>query len=157
MTVRLVKALRDFTAIRDRFNAKVAEGGGDGVGAAINALIMAGTSPVKGFGRYKEYSTSYKAAIKDGQYGGGKKIRPVSLHLTGAMLKSQTARETTRNGRKVVTVGYTDPKAGYHNAGNEKLPRRPLIPSLPGEEFSRAIFEKVFRMAKESIDEILKK
>ena len=107
-------------------------------GEEINRTIESGTSPVKGEGRFKDYSDSYKSRIQGKKMQNlGKRLRPVNLKVTGELLDSQ--RVTI--GPNGVNVRYTDEKFIYHNetgAGKSRVLRR-MLPTRAGEEFSRAL------------------
>src|SRR3990167_930422 len=133
------------------------------LGDELNRQIKGGQSPVKGIGRYQDYSDSYKGAIDssggimrgtDGKLSSGKRKRPVNLFVSGAMQESQRLKET--EGGKV-KVSYGSKFAGYHNSGNANLPRRPLLPSQDGEDFSRTISKFLFDIAKKAISIVTKK
>ena len=98
--------------------------------------IERGVSPVKGEGRFPEYSEVYKDQIKDGRYA-GKRTRPVNLRLTGDLLKSLIIKATNKG----LSVIFDNKLADIHNrlgAGKSKAFRR-MLPTEKGEEFSRSI------------------
>ena len=109
---------------------------------AVKAELAIGKSPVEGQGRLVGYSAGYKNEIKtiySKKYG--KRERPVNLYLSGTMVRSGYTKDA-QNG---VTVGFKDIKASYHNdlgAGKSKVKRR-ILPTNPGETFSRTIMKKV--------------
>ena len=155
VSIKLTRALRSLRDIQKEFNRNAQRL----IGLLIDQEIGKGLSPVAGWGRYDEYSSSYQAAIKGGQYA-GKKVRPVNLYLTGKLRKSQRVGTRTKEGGEVVTVSYTDKKAAYHNDGiptKRGVIRRPLIPTKPGEKFSRTIDRRLYEIAKKSVAKILGK
>lgn len=112
---------------------------------AITSLIKKGISPVEGYGRFDQYSDSYKKAIQAKQIKGKKKISPVNLTKTGAMLKSMSF--ITRAGK--LFFRYTDKKAIWHNDGEGNLPIRRIAPQ-EGESITprlSQIIRKAFRDA----------
>lgn len=136
-----------FQKIVPLFNREAA----DKLGAEIDGAIGKGVSPVRGQGRFQNYKESYQDAIKAGYQGGGKRVRPVNLMVTGKLRNSQNTKITNMK----VIVTYTDEKAAYHNEGNGKMPRRAILPTKPGEEFSPAITKFLKGLAKKSIDAVL--
>lgn len=107
----------------------------------ILASIRRGVSPVKGFGRFQQYSESYKTAIKKKRYPTKRRIRPVNLTLTGKMLKSFFIKVK----RNSVLIGFDNKLADIHNkegAGKSKVVRR-LLPTNEGEKFSRKILTEL--------------
>jgi len=99
--------------------------------------ISKGKSPVEGEGNYEKYSDSYKKQIRKSlskKYG--KKIRPVNLKLTGAMLKSLKSRATIKG----ISVWFSSKIAKYHN-GDGRV-RRALLPR-DNERFNRPIRNKL--------------
>jgi hypothetical protein len=69
--------------------------------------------------------------------GVGKKIAPVSLHLTGEMLS------TLEYDPKTGKLTASDEKWKWHNEGAGKLPVRRLLPTKPNEKFNRLIQNKI--------------
>ncbi len=157
VSINTVAMLRTFPEIQRQFNADVTESLGD----ELDKQIKAGLSPVAGEGRFKDYSDSYKDAIdrnegvmkgSDGGFWTEKKKRPVNLSVSGAMLKSRVIK-TQGN---TVKVTYGSKIAGYHNEGNDKLPRRALLPTGMGEKFSTTITRFLVGRARIIVDKILK-
>lgn len=111
--------------------------------------IAKGISPVANQGRFKKYSPSYLKQIQAGRYP-GKAKRPVNLYLTGEMIKSFFINPVDRGFR----IGFTDPKAWYHNdtgpGGKREFIRR-LLPTIPGENFTRAIIKDIIKEIKKII------
>lgn len=103
----------------------------------IERSIKLGISPVKGKRKFQKYSDSYKNAIRKRKFK--RKISPVNLFVTGKMLNSFRVIGT----RLGVRMRFGDKKAGYHQTGNSKLPRRPLLPTRRGEQFSRIIVNNI--------------
>lgn len=77
----------------------------------------------------------------------GKRTTPRNLTLSGGMLKSITA--TLKGG--ALEIGFTDKKAEYHNEGAGKLPRRAMLPTEAGEEFSKNITLRLQEIAKKAV------
>jgi len=104
----------------------------------IKANISSGNSPVKGMGRYQQYSDSYKSAIKKGSYRQfGKRSRPVNLILSGELIESLSVKVTNKG----LKVSFDNELADIHNrkgAGKSKTIRR-MLPTKNGEEFNRSI------------------
>lgn len=116
--------------------------------AVVDDHILKGKSPVRGKGRFPKYSDSYKKQIRRNLKAFGKKVRPVNLKLSGQMLSTFFVKVT---GLKM-NIGFTDELAEYHNTGNDKLPRRAILPTKSNEVFNnnirksiRKFLEKVFR------------
>lgn len=93
-------------------------------------MISEGQSPVRGYGRFPGYSDSYQDAIK----GGGKlftdkKVRPVNLEQSGAMMKLFGFRIKDQS-IEVGFVGNGEHKelAEIHNEGAGKMPQRKMVP-----------------------------
>src|SRR6185369_84946 len=76
-------------------------------------------------GKWKSLSPKY-AAIKARKYGNV----PI-LTATGQMMKSLTSRGAANSVMQQtateMTIGTSDPKAGYHQRGNRRLPQRKVI------------------------------
>ena len=108
----------------------------------ITESIERGVSPVKGQGRFQNYSDSYKEAIEDGRYSRfTKRKRPVNLKLSGQLLKSLFVKVS----RKGLIIGFDNKLADIHNnkgVGKSKTVRR-MLPTEEGEEFSRSITTRV--------------
>lgn len=101
----------------------------------IKETIAAGNSPVKGQGRYVEYSQSYKKRILSGKYA-GKTIRPVNLYLSGKMMNSLIHRPLQTG----FSIYFTSPLAKIHSvygAGKSKVIRK-IFP-YETEEFKKSI------------------
>jgi hypothetical protein len=118
----------------------------------IIAFIKKGISPVKGQGRLVKYSNSYKKSIQKGYVKNKTRPRPVNLTQTGDMLSSIRATGSARGG---VTIKFTDEKADYHNNGTNKIPRRAMLPTETGEEFSKNITLRLREVVAKTITNIL--
>jgi len=124
----------------------------------MKKAITSGNSPVKGHGRFPNYSSSYSGQIKKGRYKEyGKKLRPINLTLTGQMLRSLISRRTSSG----FTVYFTSPIAKYHNdlgAGRSKVIRRLLPLAGSTEQFKHIITKEIQaslrKMAKEAFGSI---
>lgn len=105
----------------------------------IDNHILKGKSPVKGEGRFDRYSDSYRRMIKNpnGIFKAiGKKVTPVNLKVSGALLESFSIKETNKG----LIIGFTDKVSGYHQKGTDKMPRRQMLPGAGGnEKFTNAI------------------
>jgi len=117
---------------------------GNTVVTEAKKLISEGQSPVRGIGRFKRYSESYKTAIKGKSKAlAGKKVTPVNLNVTGKML----ALFGYRIKNDVIEVGYTeagehDDLPKYHQAGSGNMPSRPTVPQS-GEEWTITIMRAI--------------
>jgi hypothetical protein len=101
----------------------------------LKSTIASGNSPVKGNGRFVGYSPSYTEAIKKGRYP-GKKLRPVNLTLSGAMMRSLIYRPTKGG----FVIYFTNKLAKIHSeqgAGKSRVIRK-VMPS-DKEQFKPAI------------------
>jgi hypothetical protein len=104
----------------------------------VDGAISKGRSPVKGMGRFKEYSESYKKQISSSlKSKHGKRKRPVNLRLKGDLHKSFELKKA----EKGFWFIFTDKKASWHNDGvpENNLPARPILPDKPGQKFSKLI------------------
>ena len=117
----------------------------------IQKVILKGLSPVKGQGRFKRYSDSYRSAIKKGYVDNKSKISPVNLSQTGQMRKSIYSKANNKS----VTVAFRDEKAEYHNKGTDRLPRRAMLPTESGEEFNSSITLRLREVATKVINKVL--
>lgn len=80
----------------------------------------------------------------------GKRVRPVNLYLSGEMIKSFFIKSSDRGFR----LGFTDKKAWYHNdtgPGGKREYKRRLLPTIPGENFTRAIIKDIIKEIKKII------
>lgn len=118
--------------------------------SAIISDIESGVSPVQGQ-RFAKYSGSYKDAIRKGRVEKG--IAPVNLKLSGDLLKSLT----TDNIKSRIIISFEDEKASYHNEGNDKLPRRAILPTRSGEVFNKKIRNIIQKALKNALRKIFKK
>lgn len=103
----------------------------------IISSIQRGVSPVKGFGRFQQYSESYKKAIRKRRFPNKRRVRPVNLTLTGKLIKSFYIKLK----KSSVILGFDNNLANIHNkegAGKSKVVRR-MLPTNTGEKFSRRI------------------
>lgn len=157
VTIRTAAMLRSFPAIQAAFNKDIETT----LGPELEQQITSGLSPVAGVGRFPDYSDSYKDEIErsdgvikgtDGQFWTGKKLRPVNLKVSGAMLKSLRIKAMV----ETVKVTFLSKFAAYHDGGNPHIPRRPLLPTGPGEKFSNTITRFLVGRAKIIVAKILK-
>lgn len=149
ITLNTAAMLTNLPEIQAEFNAAVA----DELPVELDTQIQAGLSPVAGEGRFQDYSETYKERITeddgvimgtDGQLNTGKRLRPVNLTVSGAMLASKVV--TVQDNR--VNLAFASEFAGYHNAGSNRLPRRAILPSNSGEKFSSTITRFLVNIAK---------
>lgn len=130
----------------------------------INEMLDVGTSPVRGYGRYEAYAAQrldpkkYPNSVKS-KYP-NKKIRPVNLQLTGAMIKS--IKVLSSSGDKVsigIPSGKESLKAETHNEGTQRhrVPQRKFLPTGPGEEFVVSIQRKILAILEKAVSDRLKK
>lgn len=82
----------------------------------------------------------------------GKKVSPVNLKLSGALLDSIFTR--VNNNR--VTIGFKDEKFEYHNEGQGNLPIRRMLPTNTGEQFNRSITLRIRNLVLSKIKKIFK-
>ena len=130
--VDLSQATNEIRIFKKQAKDRAAEALRDGVRDSIKR----GVSPVKGFGRFQQYSESYKAHIKK-KKPNGKRIRPINLTLTGALMRSLFVKVLKNS----VVIGFDNKLANIHNkegAGKSKVIRR-MLPTNKGEKFSRSI------------------
>ena len=147
----------------------------EGIAQIIVNQIKKGISPVEGQGKYQKYSKSYVDAIlgktfffkKNGKVIAakgqiaedfslrnvyGKRRSPVSLFLSGDMLRSISISKIASG----IRIAFKDKKAEYHNKGSNKLPRRAMLPQ-EGEEFSRLIQSKITKSARDAIRKLTRR
>lgn len=147
--------------------------------------IERGVSPVKGEGRYKKYSQSYRDALqnkstfwKDDQgrtravskgdkntnrfiknrndkLYEGKRVRPVNLTVTGKLLESFKVKIS--KGLRVITLVFEDEKAEYHNDGTNTIPKRRMLPTGNNEQFSLRIQNQLFKAVNRALRDIIRK
>ena len=121
---------------------------------AIIQDMIKGISPVKGGGKYKKYSDSYKKAIKAG-YVGSKRPTPVNLRVTGELHRSLTSFFKGRS----LFIQFKSFLADIHNrqgAGKSKAVRR-MLPTNEGEQFNRRINSVIFGELKKAVDKVAKR
>lgn len=154
--VKLLALVNALPEIRAAFNKDVEPT----LAAEIVQQIQSGTSPVKGQGRFKDYSDSYKDTIErqegvvkgtDGSFWTEKKVRPVNLTVSGETLKSIQVKVVGDE----IQVDFAAKSAAWHNGGNPKIPRRAILPTLPGEEFSTTLSRFLLDRAKRIVAGIL--
>jgi len=132
---------------------------------AIFQDIIRGISPVKGGGKWKQYSKSYKKAIRrqaSNQILAAsptKRISPVNLRLTGQMLSTSFSKCVGGFLRRWrLEIGFKDFLANVHNnlgAGKSKVIRR-LLPDRPGEKFNKKITNTLLQEMQKSADKVAK-
>ncbi len=140
MAIKITKNLRDLKMLASKIKRQFNRGVSRELPDLIREDILAGVSPVKGFGRFKKYSESYRDQINKGKFT-GKRKSPVNMKLTGEMLKSLIGRVS----RGDVVIKFRNELADIHNrqgAGKPKVVRR-LLPTNSGEEFNRKISQKI--------------
>jgi len=98
-------------------------------------------------GKWKSLSPKY-AAIKARKYGNV----PI-LTATGQMMKSLTSRGAANSVMQQtateMTIGTSDPKAGYHQRGNRRLPQRKVI------DFDEQRIERLNKVAESKIKQLI--
>ena len=122
----------------------------------VTDSIALGISPVKGEGKYQQYSASYKGAIKGKKFSTyGKSISPVNLKLSGKLHDSFYV-EPTKTG---LTIGFNDKLADIHTVqgASKKKVIRKMLPVKPGEDFKPAIKKEIITLLKAELDNILGK
>jgi len=128
---------------------------------AIVQDMVKGISPVKGQGKFKQYSPSYKKAIRKGRLKTAKTkkaISPVNLKLSGEMrksLKAYTSGGYFKNFRLIIS--YKHFLADIHNrrgAGRSKVIRR-LLPTFKGEQFNRRISLVLKKQLQNAVDKTI--
>jgi hypothetical protein len=122
--------------------------------------LSKGNSPVNKARRLAKYSERYTKAIK-GELGkkNNKTVRPVNLTLTGSMLSNYDARPGEDTFEITLGIHGDAPeldktKAGVHNVGNKKTPRRPFVP-LAGESFTRKITLEIRKLFAYCLDQAI--
>ena len=120
----------------------------------VISSIRKGKSPVRGEGRYKRYSDSYIKRIMSKKFKEqfGKRVSPVNLRLTGAMLKS-IFRNFPKN--KIV-IGFKSEIAFFHQTGAGNLPVRKLLPDASDRGFNVIITRKVTALIEKNLDRELR-
>ena len=105
-------------------------------------------SPIKGHGKFRALSKSYKAFKQEEGSG-----TDPNLELTGSMLDALTFR-TTGSGIELGIFGKDAPKADGHNnfSGESKLPLRRFLPD-EGESFKPSIQKEVDRIIADAVAE----
>lgn len=78
--------------------------------------------------------------------GVGKKRSPVSMTLSGDMMKSLNFNPSRG------VLGFKDEKAAWHNDGQGKLPERRLLPDREGERFNQRIEKRLKDELSEAIN-----
>lgn len=120
----------------------------------VDENIRKGSSPVKGAGRFKPYSKSYKEAIRDGRVQPKTKTSPVDLTLSGQMLNTFKV-EKTRSG---IVMKFTDKLAAIHNflgAGKSRVVR-PMLP-IGEEGFKPSVNKQLLDLLKQAVETIVAK
>ncbi len=157
ISINTVAMLKDLPAIQDQFNADLEET----LAPELIRTIKGGTSPVRGEGRFDDYSDSYKDTITrdegvikgtDGGYWTGKKLRPVNLFVSGAALGTLLVKTAG----KVLKVSFSSKILKYHNDGAGHNPRRAVLPDWPGAKFSTTVTRFIVGRAKVYVDRVLK-
>lgn len=153
MPVKIQKRLKALAAlqsgeVREEFKKNIDKD----FGKALLDLIIKGVNPVKLTGnKYQQYSESYKEAIKAGKVPGKNRISPVTLKASGKLHDSLTIDISGENPR----VTFTDEKAIYHDGQDglrsKNVPRRRLLPTDQGEEFTLRLFQKIVQALQDAI------
>jgi hypothetical protein len=129
-------------------NEQVVEG-------VIKPLIMAGRSPVKGWGRFEKYKD------KDIYPAKQKPNRPVNLTLTGKMLKAYKTKKESNTSIRIGIVGtlvtqFVKDKAKGNNEGLRGIPARRFIP-IGKESFTISVMRKLKDLFARRLNDIVKK
>lgn len=151
---------------------------------AILKDISRGVSPVRSKGRFKKYSNSYKSTIRgkswffkvNGKlvvltagrgetfptvpFFTGKKISPVNLKVSGAMLKSLKVRTLGSGITNRIEIAFEDDVAFYHNntgVGPQRIKRRLLPTESDDKGFNRKITALTIRLLETSTSRIIQK
>lgn len=157
---RLRKKLKDLKKPADK---KTAQKVASTIRKEMKAMIKVGLSPVKGKGRYKGYSSSYKDAIQgdvafytDKQKRlrkipspsrqdpnlKKKQTRPVNLKLSGKMLRALKTKVNKLKDGWSSTVGIFSNKMAERAGFNEEMGRA-IFPDTPREGFAQRIQLKI--------------
>ena len=154
---------------------------------AILKDILRGVSPVRGKGKFKKYSKSYKQSIRGKVLfftitsGGaqkviaikagrgetlptipfilGKSLSPVNLKLSGQMLSSLRVRRLGSASSRKIEIVFEDAVAVFHNklGAGKSRAIRRLLPTESGERFNRRISKLTSTLLSTSINVTLKK
>ena len=101
--------------------------------------VVSGVSPVKGHGRYKDYSPGY-AKTKG-------RRSPVDLTVTGKMLNAMVAFQT-RAGDLVIEI--RSKIAQYHNDKSKARVFRPILPTR-NRTFTDDIMNKIIKILRKAV------
>jgi hypothetical protein len=171
------KAVFDFQALKLAWSKDVASLASVLREVIVDKLIQKGTSPVRGLGRCQDYSDSYLSQmgatreVTKGKNGKDKvrlsvdqdmnrgvigtdgkrwekKPRPVSLTVSGKMLSTFYVRDAQGKAK----VGFSSPFATIHTEGMGKVPRRALLPTRSGEEFSAVVTRWLVERGRKVVD-----
>ncbi len=124
-------------------------------------LVSKGISPIEGEGRFaaykpKEKNKRYPETVKRSYPA--KRRRPVNLELSGKFLRALKSFPKTVN---IIAIGFF---SGYgetleqgHREGANGQAVRPIIPSEPGESFTKAIRAAILKEYREAILRYLKR
>lgn len=154
---------------------------------AILKDILRGVSPVRGEGKFKKYSKSYKLSIRGKvqfftvNSGGttktiaikagrgetlptlphvlGKRLSPVNLKLSGEMLSSLKLRALGSATSRKIEIVFEDDVAVFHNklGAGKAKVKRRLLPTESGERFNRRISKLTTTILSRSVSSILEK
>jgi hypothetical protein len=157
----------------------------------IRSRITKGISPVRGQGRFKGYSQSYKDQIQNraayrtingrvvrfgvsktgsrAYRGGqrdkltdlnehvlkyGKRVRPVNMTLSGKMMKGFYVERSSAGRLRIGFKGEHAKLADIHNSfgpGGKRQYIRRLLPTIPGEKFTRSVENEIIDEVKDII------
>ncbi len=157
ISINTVAMLKDLPAIREKFNQDLKQT----LPEELIRTIKSGTSPVRGEGRFEDYSDSYKDTItrdegvvkgSDGGFWTGKRLRPVNLFVSGRALGSLVVAAAG----DLVKVSFSSKILKYHNDGMGHNPRRAVLPDWPGSKFSTTVTRFIVGRAKVYVDKILR-
>jgi hypothetical protein len=123
-------------------------------------LVSKGISPIEGNGRFpaykpKEKNKRYPETVKNDYPA--KRRRPVNLELSGKFLRALKSFPKTVN---IISIGFFSNygkklEDGHRNDSRQGF--RPIIPSEPGEGFTKAIRAAILKEYREAILRYLKR
>lgn len=125
-------------------------------------LVSKGISPIEGNGRFDAYKPksktkrTYPETVKKSYPA--KRRRPVNLELSGKFLRALKSFPKSVN---IISIGffssYGETLELGHREGAGGQAVRPIIPSEPGESFTKAIRAAILKEYREAIQRYLKR
>lgn len=131
-------------------------------------FIARGISPVRGYGRFVEYSGQSRRRNNKNNMTGypydvmkdfpNKKVRPVNLELSGDMLDALEVKALDSGLRVGIFDSKQREKAEKHNDGDstKNIPRRHFWPTREGEEFAVSIQRAIKDFYSDLLDKIIR-